>query len=63
MKIPKNSFLALGLLIRVLFLIIGHYQDQIKSWNLAYTDVDYLVFSDAARYTLEGGSPYDRTTY
>ncbi len=31
--------------------------------HVKYTDVDYVVISNAARAYLAGGSPYDEPTY
>ena len=30
---------------------------------VAYTDVDYLVYSEASQHVLSGASPFDRATY
>lgn len=42
-------------------LIWGLYQDAASP--IKYTDIDYFVFTDAARFLSRGRSPYDRDTY
>ena len=39
----------------------GQHQDEIM--EVLYTDVDYKVFTEAARHVYDGGSPYERHTY
>lgn len=59
-----NSFVkyfVVGLSIRVATIIYGEWHDE--HWQVPFTDVDYKVFSDAARYVEEGSSPYRRHTY
>lgn len=51
----------LGFLVRLIFVSYGEYHDRTNI--LKYTDVDYHVFTDAAREVVEGGSPFDRHTY
>lgn len=53
--------IASSILLRLLLLLWGHYQDTHSP--LKYTDIDYLVFTDASRYLARARSPYDRATY
>ncbi|KAF6816335.1 FHA domain-containing protein [Colletotrichum musicola] len=57
---PVPLFGAAALL-RVGMLFYGLWQDANSA--MKYTDIDYLVFTDAARFTEQGRSPYDRETY
>lgn len=47
--------------LRILLLCYGLIQDKYSP--LPYTDIDYFVFTDAARYISRGLSPYERETY
>ncbi|KAI8691592.1 hypothetical protein LRP88_08848 [Fusarium phalaenopsidis] len=51
----------IALLLRLILLFYGLYQDAHSA--LKYTDIDYLVFTDASRFLASGSSPYDRDTY
>ncbi|KAK4936875.1 GPI mannosyltransferase 1 [Elasticomyces elasticus] len=57
---PTSIFL-LAFLLRTILLVYGIYQDSVSA--LKYTDIDYYVFTDAARAVSRASSPYDRDTY
>lgn len=61
LNVPFEYHIISGVLIRVLLIVYGDIHDKI--YDVPYTDVDYKVFSDAARHVLAGNSPYKRHTY
>lgn len=48
-------------LLRAGLIVYGEWQDT--QMEVPYTDIDYTVFSDAARLMVEGKSPFERHTY
>jgi len=57
---PYRVF-TLAVLLRAGLLVYGRFQDQYSA--LKYTDIDYYVFTDAARCVAQRASPYERDTY
>ncbi|KAJ0810451.1 putative GPI mannosyltransferase 1 [Helianthus annuus] len=56
-----RSLIIFSAFLRVLLIVYGEWQDT--HMEVRYTDVDYLVFSDAAALVVVGKSPYKRSTY
>ncbi|KAH9642428.1 hypothetical protein HF086_007560 [Spodoptera exigua] len=61
LNLPLRYHLAAGLFIRLFLIVYADFHD--KTYDLPYTDIDYSVFSDAARHVYNGDSPYKRQTY
>lgn len=57
----RTTIFTSAFLLRAILLVYGVYQDSISS--IKYTDIDYYVFTDAARAVARDSSPYDRATY
>ncbi|KAF2030328.1 hypothetical protein EK21DRAFT_65853 [Setomelanomma holmii] len=57
---PRAVF-ATSIVLRTTFLLYGLWQDA--NSPMKYTDIDYYVFTSAARFISNGKSPYARDTY
>ncbi|XP_022771911.1 GPI mannosyltransferase 1 isoform X4 [Durio zibethinus] len=60
-SLKTHSIFLISAIFRVGLILYGEWQDA--HMEVRYTDVDYLVFSDAASLMASGHSPYKRTTY
>ncbi|KAF2709489.1 glycosyltransferase family 50 protein [Pleomassaria siparia CBS 279.74] len=57
----SRAVFSTAILLRAVFLVYGLFQDAFSP--MKYTDIDYFVFTDAARFISQGRSPYARDTY
>lgn len=55
------THIIISSIIRLLLVAYGVYHDN--NFEFPYTDVDYKVFTDAARHVVNGDSPYKRHTF
>ncbi|CAO2657495.1 Nn.00g036210.m01.CDS01 [Neocucurbitaria sp. VM-36] len=57
----QRAVFSASIILRAVFLLYGLWQDA--NSPMKYTDIDYYVFTDAARFISLGQSPYARDTY
>ncbi|XP_025994515.1 GPI mannosyltransferase 1 isoform X1 [Solenopsis invicta] len=63
-KVDNLSFMShclVAFVIRLVLILYADFHDE--HFAVPYTDVDYKVFTDAARHVMEYRSPFDRHTY
>lgn len=60
-ELSFQSLFIFSAFLRVFLIIYGEWQDS--HMEVKYTDIDYVVFSDAASLMASGKSPYERLTY
>eukprot|EP00892_Ulva_mutabilis_P011856 jgi/Ulvmu1/9042/UM005_0135.1 len=60
-RISGTAVIAGAAVLRMILIVYGIWQDAHAS--VRYTDIDYDVFTDAAKFVHEGGSPYERATF
>lgn len=53
--------LCLSFFLHIVLIVFSEIQDRLL--DVKYTDIDYVIFTDGANYTLNGESPFDRETY
>jgi phosphatidylinositol glycan class M len=56
-----NKLILAAIALRAGLLLFGTWQDSHLA--VKYTDIDYEVYTDAAQFMVQGGSPYQRSTY
>lgn len=61
MRLSSSAVNISAVVFRAVLLAIARYQDA--HGEVRYTDIDYDVFTDAARLASRGRSPYERSTY
>ncbi|KAM1121969.1 hypothetical protein TB2_003464 [Malus domestica] len=59
--IQFRALLIVSAVLRVVLILYGEWQDA--HMEVRYTDIDYMVFSDAASLMVSGKSPFQRSTY
>ncbi|XP_065658065.1 GPI mannosyltransferase 1 isoform X3 [Hydra vulgaris] len=57
----EKKILVIASLIRVFLILYSTFHD--KYFEVKYTDIDYEVFTQAAKHLVDGGSPYLKDTY